>query len=126
VVKLRLANFTTITRSRTLPEPTDVARKIHQTACELYAAAGLDRARLRLVGVRVTGLVPADSTATQLMLDERPTHWREAEQAIDKISHRFGTDAVRPAALVPGEIERLRRAEPPGRPPARSDPSLPQ
>ena len=33
VVKLRLANFTTITRSRTLPEPTDVARKIYATAC---------------------------------------------------------------------------------------------
>ncbi len=34
VVKLRLANFTTITRSRTLPEPTDVARKIYATACD--------------------------------------------------------------------------------------------
>ena len=44
VVKLRLANFTTITRSRTLPEPTDVARKIYATACDLYAAAGLDSA----------------------------------------------------------------------------------
>jgi DNA polymerase IV len=131
VVKLRLANFTTITRSRTLPEPTDVARKIHQTACDLFAAAGLDRARLRLVGVRVTGLVPASTAATQLMLGERPTHWREAEQAIDKIAHRFGTDAVRPAALVPDEADRLRSPRPPGgrgrpqageadRPPARS------
>jgi DNA polymerase-4 len=117
VVKLRLANFTTITRSRTLPEPTDVARKIHQTACELYAAAGLDRARLRLVGVRVTGLVPASSSVTQLMLGERATHWREAEQAIDKITHRFGTGAVRPAALVPDETERLRHPKPPASPP---------
>jgi DNA polymerase IV len=114
VVKLRLANFTTITRSRTLPEPTDVARKIHETACELYAAAGLDRARLRLVGVRVTGLVPASTAATQLMLGERPAHWREAEQAIDKIARRFGTDAIRPAALVPDEADRLRSLRPPG------------
>jgi DNA polymerase IV len=119
VVKLRLANFTTITRSRTLPEPTDVARKIHETACELYAAAGLDRARLRLVGVRVTGLVPASSVATQLVLGEREAPWREAEQAIDKITNRFGTNAVRPAALVPDEHERLShprspRGQPPG------------
>ena len=35
-VKLRLADFTTITRSRTLPEPTDVAREIYATACALY------------------------------------------------------------------------------------------
>jgi DNA polymerase IV len=117
VVKLRLANFTTITRSRTLPEPTDVARKIHQTACELYAAAGLDRARLRLVGVRVTGLVPASGSATQLMLGERVTHWREAEQAIDKITHRFGSGAIRPAALVPDESQRLRQPRPPAGPP---------
>jgi DNA polymerase-4 len=116
VVKLRLANFTTMTRSRTLAEPTDVARTIHETACALYEAAGLDRARLRLVGVRATGLVPASAAVTQLALGERPTHWREAEQAVDKITRRFGTDAVRPAALVPDERDRLRGpAAPAGR-----------
>ena len=101
VVKLRLANFTTITRSRTLPEPTDVARKIYATACDLYAAAGLDpRARLRLVGVRAAGLIPAARSATQLALGEQPAAWRDAEQAVDRIAGRFGLDSVRPAALV--------------------------
>ena len=105
VVKLRLANFTTITRSRTLPEPTDVARKIYATACDLYAAAGLDsRARLRLVGVRAAGLIPVARSATQLALGEQPTSWRDAEQAVDRIAGRFGPDSVRPAVLVqPGE-----------------------
>jgi DNA polymerase-4 len=100
-VKLRLANFTTITRSRTLAEPTDVTRKIYATACALFAGAGLDReARLRLVGVRVTGLGPASAAVTQLAFGDRPTGWREAEQAMDRIARRFGTGAVRPAALV--------------------------
>jgi DNA polymerase IV len=103
VVKLRLATFKTITRSRTLPEPTDVAQKIYTVACELYASALDDRARLRLVGVRATGLVPASSAATQLAFEERPVSWREAEQAVDRIAGRFGTDAVRPATLVRGE-----------------------
>jgi DNA polymerase IV len=116
VVKLRLANFTTMTRSRTLSEPTDVARTIHETACALYEAAGLDRARLRLVGVRATGLVPASAAATQLILGERPASWREAEQTVDKITRRFGTDAVRPAALVPDEHDRLRGPPPAGGP----------
>ncbi len=116
VVKLRLANFTTMTRSRTLSEPTDVARTIHETACALYEAAGLDRARLRLVGVRATGLVPASAAATQLILGERPASWREAEQTVDKITRRFGTDAVRPAALVPEEHDRLRGPAPAGGP----------
>jgi DNA polymerase IV len=107
VVKLRLANFKTITRSRTLPEPTDVARKIYVTACDLYAAAGLDaRARLRLVGVRASGLIPAARSATQLAFGERPVSWRDAERAVDRIAGRFGPDTVRPAVLVrPGETD---------------------
>jgi DNA polymerase-4 len=101
VVKLRLANFTTITRSRTLPEPTDVARKIYVTACDLYAAAGLDsRARLRLVGVRAAGLIPAARSATQLAFGEPPVSWRDAERAVDRIAGRFGPDMIRPAVLV--------------------------
>lgn len=102
VVKLRLANFKTITRSRTLAEPTDVTRKIYETACALYAASGLDaRARLRLVGVRATGLSPAARAATQLAFGERPVSWRDAERAADKIADRFGPNAIRPATLVP-------------------------
>ena len=101
VVKLRLANFKTITRSKTLPEPTDVAQIIYRTACALYAGSGLDaRARLRLVGVRTTGLIPAGATATQLALGEEPESWRDAEQAVDKIAGRFGPGTVRPAVLV--------------------------
>jgi DNA polymerase-4 len=101
VVKLRLASFKTITRSRTLADPTDVAQQIYVTACALYEVAGLDpRARLRLVGVRATGLVPSAGAATQLAFGEKPVPWREAERAVDRIAGRFGTDAVRPATLV--------------------------
>jgi len=100
-VKLRLASFKTMTRSRTLDYPTDVAHEIYATACALYESAGLDHgARLRLVGVRVSGLVPATSANAQLTFDDRPVGWREAERAVDKIASRFGSRAVRPAALV--------------------------
>jgi DNA polymerase IV len=100
-VKLRLASFKTLTRSRTLRSPTDVAREIYTTACSLYDSAGLDRgARLRLVGVRASGLVPAADANAQLTFDDKPVGWREAEQAVDQIARRFGVTAVRPAALV--------------------------
>ncbi len=100
-VKLRLASFKTMTRSRTLPHPTDVAREIYATACSLYESAGLDPgARLRLVGVRVSGLARAAGANAQPTFDDRPLGWREAEQAVDKIAGRFGTGAVRPAALM--------------------------
>ncbi|MGE5285836.1 MAG: Y-family DNA polymerase, partial [Micromonosporaceae bacterium] len=102
VVKLRLANFTTITRSRTLSEPTDLARLIHATACALYESAALDpRARLRLVGVRAAGLRAAPGT--QLALDDPAQGWSEVERVMDKVTARFGAHAVGPAALVKKE-----------------------
>lgn len=100
-VKLRRADFTTITRSRTLREPTDVAQRIYATACELYAASGLDTGvRLRLVGVRASGLTKATQAGTQLAFDERPDSWRDAETAMEQITKRFGSGAVGPGSLI--------------------------
>ena len=99
-IKIRFADFTTITRSKTLPESTDVGRTVYETAVALYTALGLERARLRLVGVRVEGIADADGVPRQLLLGEKEHGWREAEQAVDRASRRFGTGAVRPATLV--------------------------
>lgn len=110
VVKLRLATFKTITRSKTLAEPTDVAQLIYTTACALFEGSGLGSgARLRLVGVRATGLLQVGTVFTQLALGEEPAPWRDAEQAVDRIAGRFGTGTVRPAALV----RRGERGDPP-------------
>nr|WP_284287438.1 DUF3040 domain-containing protein [Angustibacter aerolatus] len=59
-IKVRFADFTTITRARTLREATDVGRDVYATARDLFDALGLHRARLRLVGVRVEGLLPVE------------------------------------------------------------------
>lgn len=99
-VKLRNADWRTVTRSRTLTEPTDVAREIHGVACELHAAGFPVGTRLRLIGVRVEGLAPATDATHQLLIDEPETGWREAERAVDRAVRRFGDGAVRPAALV--------------------------
>ena len=99
-IKVRFADFTTITRARTLPESTDVGRVVYDTALGLYAALGLERARIRLVGVRVEGISDTDSAPHQLALGEREHGWRDAEQAVDRASRRFGAGAVRPATLV--------------------------
>ncbi len=110
-IKVRFADFTTITRARTLADATDVARDIYATACQIYDGLGLDRARIRLVGVRLEGLSDTDSEPRQLMLGERPQGWREVEQAAAKAVHRFGAGTVQPAALVPPAARDV--AEPP-------------
>ena len=102
-IKVRFADFTTITRARTLREATDVAQDIYATARGLYDVLGLDRARIRLIGVRVEGLADSDTTPRQLLLGERAHGRREVEQAADRAVARFGHGMVGPASLVTGE-----------------------
>lgn len=103
-IKVRFADFTTITRARTLPDATDVAREIYATACQIYDGLGTGRARIRLLGVRLEGLADTDHEPRQLMLGERPQGWREVEQAAAKAVERFGAGMVRPATLVPPAV----------------------
>ena len=99
-IKVRFADFTTISRSRSLRDATDVSRDIAALARELYDALGLQRARVRLVGVRVEQLSEASSTPVQVALDEPEHGWREADRAVDRASARFGAGSVRPASLL--------------------------
>ena len=103
VLKVRFADFTTITRSRTLDAPTDVGQVVYDTAVDLYAALRLQRARIRLVGVRLEGLVDLEGSAEQLLFDDgltaSPIDRRAAEVAADRLRDRFGHDVVRPARL---------------------------
>ena len=55
------------------------------------------------------GLIDSSAGHHQLALDERPQGWREAEQAVDRASARFGAGSVRPASLIPdGDRDRPR------------------
>jgi DNA polymerase-4 len=104
-IKVRLADFRTLNRSRTLPAPTDVAREVFEVARGLHQALRVDDP-IRLLGVRVEGLATVDGGAPrQLVLGSRERGWREAEQAADAAVARFGVRAVRPASLLPDKPE---------------------
>jgi DNA polymerase-4 len=99
-LKIKFADFTVLTRSKTLSQATDVTQEIYAIARGLYLALRLERARIRLVGIRVEGLVDADDAPVQLRLDEREHGWRDADAAADRAAARFGSRIVRPARLV--------------------------
>lgn len=99
-ITVRFADFTTITRAKTLAEPTDVTVEIYRTALGCFDALGLQRARIRLVGVRVEGLRPRTTVHRQLVLGERDHGWADADRAVDRAVGRFGAHAVRPASLI--------------------------
>ncbi len=102
-IKVRFADFTSVTRSKSLPASTDLATDIYATAKSLFEAMHLQRARIRLVGVRATGLVPTSESSVQLEFSDRDSGWREAEEAIDQVSLKFGNSAVKPARLIKPE-----------------------
>jgi DNA polymerase-4 len=96
-LKARLASFTTLTRSRTLSEATDLGADLYRVAGELYGALPGERRRIRLLGVQASGLVAAGAEQLALLRGDR---WGDVERTLDRIERRFGRGAATPAALL--------------------------
>ena len=97
-IKMRGADFHTITRSVSLVAPTDTGRDIARAARELFAREDLPIGGVRLFGVRVEGLqARSGGVAVTLDRDERPA---ASERAMDQIRTKFGAGALAPATLL--------------------------
>src|SRR5690606_372355 len=99
-LSVRFADFRTVSRSGTLPTPSDVTDEIYAQAMVLYDRLGLDRARVRRVGVKVSGLVPAERAERQPFLDDPGFGWREAERAVVAAVGKYGPKAEQRAVLA--------------------------
>jgi len=109
-IKVRFADFTTITRSRTLAVPTDVTQEIYRVAAQLLDEQ-VPAGAIRLIGVRMEGL-DDDGAGEQLSFDTPARGWRDADVAADLARSKFGAAAVRPAALLGGGAARVGFTEP--------------
>lgn len=104
-VKVRYPDFRTITRSRTLPEPTQGTDEIFETAWALIEAHVPRRAAVRLVGVALQHDGP-ERPAQRLLFEDGPAGPAAAptpgdparlDRAIDAIRARLGHEAIRRA-----------------------------
>ena len=102
-VKVRFGDFTTITRSKTLSSPTDIARDIGSVAADLLGAVDTGRG-VRLLGVSLSNLVPPSSSPEQLALftdADKNSDTHDAvriaalEATTDAIRNRFGAASIR-------------------------------
>jgi DNA polymerase-4 len=98
-LKLRYADFRTITRSRTLPAASDNDTEIYEVARDLLARLRLGRVPVRLVGVSVSNL-SSGGTPQQLRLGHEGAAWAAAALAADAVRARFGDGALDRASLA--------------------------
>ncbi|TQE33153.1 DNA polymerase Y family protein [Streptomyces ipomoeae] len=99
-LQLRFADHTHLNRSRRLAQPSAHTEDLRTTVYEMFARLGLERARIRGLSVRATGLLDADQVAEQITLDRVTENGRLAETAVDRANRRFGPGTVRPARLA--------------------------
>ncbi len=99
-IKLRYEDFSTITRSRTVPVPVDSAQLMYQEAVKLLRNLGDRPMAVRLIGLRAENLESSAQAAVQLSFERSEDNWRSAEAVMDAVGHRFGAEQVVPARLL--------------------------
>jgi len=92
-LKLKTAEFKTITRSRHLPDPTQLADRIFRIGDELLEHECDGRA-FRLIGIGVGDLEPADNADPLDLVDQQAGQRQKAERAMDVLKEKFGQSAV--------------------------------
>ena len=97
-LKVRFADFTTISRSSRRPEPIASTPEIWETARGLIERASIGGRSVRLLGVAVSDLVDVEGTRQMVFGHERID---AAADAVDGVRERFGDGAVIPARVAP-------------------------
>jgi DNA polymerase-4 len=95
-VKVRDSSFRTITRQRTLPEPTDLTEPIYRTALEL-ARPEVRGIRVRLLGVTASNLGEREQLG---LFEAAEPRRRKAIEAADAVRRRYGERSVTRARLL--------------------------
>ncbi|MFF9349777.1 hypothetical protein [Streptomyces sp. NPDC014734] len=91
--------YATLSRGRTLPEPTAHSAALTALAYRIHDSFGLQRARVRGIALRAEGLTDAERAAHQLTFDPADERARRIEAVADRLRERFG-----PRAVVPGRL----------------------
>jgi DNA polymerase-4 len=116
-LKLKTADFKTLTRSKRLARPTQLAEVLYQAAAPLLEAEATGR-RYRLIGIGAADLAPAGPEAQPDLLDADAAQKAAVERVMDELRERLGNAAIRkgrgwvsspPAAAPPPSSKPRRR-----------------
>jgi DNA polymerase IV len=120
VVKVKLSDFTLLTRRMVLPSPASDTQTLHEACRALLDRFPLDyrSSRVRLTGVAAHEPMPADAVQRTLFPDRTLERRREVENVLLRAKQRFGERPITfatlledtaPRAAPEGDLERRRR-----------------
>jgi DNA polymerase-4 len=104
-LKLRFADFRTLTRSHT-GDPTQDGLEIYRRVAVLLAREALVQP-VRLIGVSASSLGP-EQTGQLGLLEDNAVRRERLARAVDRITDRYGLGAIRPATLLTSAHRRRR------------------
>lgn len=116
VVKLKLHDFTLLTRRMTLPAPASDTQTLHDACVALLERFPLDGARVRLTGVSGQDLGPVDGVQRPLFRDRKQERRRDVENVLLRAKERYGKSPITFASLLEdttprtapeGDLERM-------------------
>ena len=94
-LKVRFSDFRTITRSTTLPRPTNLTQEVWQATDELLSTRlPAKHLAVRLLGVGVSGFDGLEQTQLSLFDDEAHEVQANLDQAADQICDKFGSASI--------------------------------
>jgi DNA polymerase IV len=114
-LKLRYADFSTITRAHSVPRATQLDTEIFEEIRALFQQNWRPGSKVRLLGVHVSGW-ESGSEQMDLLGEERHERWKQAMAAADRMRDRFGESAVSLAASMRGQFRERTHENPVGLP----------
>lgn len=113
-LKLRYSDFTTITRAHSLAEPTNSDHTILTNIRALFHDNWQRGAKVRLLGVHVSGFDLANATASFDF--DGSERWKQALSAADKLRDKYGESAVHIGSALKANIRERTHENPTGIP----------
>jgi DNA polymerase IV len=112
-LKLRYADFSTITRAHSPASSTQLDTEIFQEICTLFRKNWKRGAKVRLLGVHVSSL---ETSEGQMELIDSGQHqrWKQATEAADRLRDKFGDSAVSLARSLRGQYRERTHENPAG------------
>lgn len=97
-VKIRLSDFTTVTRQKTLSEPTTSTNVIHDEALALFNAYFRTGMTIRLIGVALSHF-EAPNPQTRSLFEEEPAKKDKLDTVLDTMRAKWGEKVTRGAFI---------------------------